>query len=257
MHASLSFPLALPLTFALVLVRLVGAFVFVPMPGREAGPGMARIVFAFAAAIALYPRWPHLDVSAITPGILTGWLFSEAALGISIGLMVGFLTEALTMGAQMLGLQAGYGYSAVIDPVTQADSEVLQVLAQLTAGMLFFALGLDRIVLRAFALSFDRYPPGQFLLTQDLAHTVIGLGANIFVVGLRLAFPILGLLLMAEIALGLVGRISSQLHMGAHAAPLKMLLTLATFAAVLKVAPELYEAYASQVFGALERGLFG
>jgi len=60
MHASLSFPLALPLSFARVLVRLAGAFVFVPMPGREAGPGMARIVFAFAAAIALYPRWPQL-----------------------------------------------------------------------------------------------------------------------------------------------------------------------------------------------------
>jgi len=60
MHADLSFPLALPLTFVLVLARLAGAFVFVPMPGREAGPGMARIVFAFASAIALYPRWPHL-----------------------------------------------------------------------------------------------------------------------------------------------------------------------------------------------------
>jgi flagellar biosynthesis protein FliR len=257
MHANLSFPLALPLTFVLVLTRLAGAFVFVPMPGREAGPGMARIVFAFASAIALYPRWPHLDVSAITPALLTSWLFSEAALGISIGLMVGFLTEALTVGAQMLGLQAGYGYSAVIDPATQADSEVLQVLAQLTAGLLFFSMGLDRLVLRAFALSFDRYPPGQFLATQDLAHTVIALGANIFTVGLRLAFPILGLLLMTEIALGLVGRISSQLHLGAHAAPLKMLLTLGTFAAVLKVAPQLYEAYATQVFGALERNLFG
>jgi flagellar biosynthesis protein FliR len=112
-------------------------------------------------------------------------------------------------------------------------------------------------VLKAFALSFDRYPPGQFLLSRDLAHTVIALGANIFAVGLRLAFPILGLLLMTEIALGLVGRISSQLHLGAHAAPLKMLLTLATFAAVLKVAPQLYEAYATQIFGALQRGLFG
>jgi hypothetical protein len=47
------------------------------------------------------------------------------------------------------------------------------------------------------------------------------------------------------------------LHLGAHAAPLKMLLTLATFAAVLKVAPQLYEAYATQIFGALQRGLFG
>ena len=256
MHAELSFPLALPLAFVLVLSRMAGAFVFVPMPYVDAGPPVARIVFAFASTIALFPRWPVIDPSSVTVGTMTGWVISEAALGLSIGLMVSFLAEALIMGAQLLGLQAGYGYASVIDPTTQADSDVLQVLAQLTGGLLFFSSGLDRFVIRAFALSLERYPPGGFLITKGLAQTVIELGSNIFTVGLRLAFPILGLLLMIEISLALVGRISTQLHLGVSASPIKMMMTLITLVAVLKIAPQLYEGYATQVFSAIQHSLF-
>jgi flagellar biosynthesis protein FliR len=257
MHAELNFPLALPIAFLLVLARLAGTFVFVPMPVKEAGPSITRTVFAFACTLALFPRWPAVDAANITPGVLAGWVFSEAALGLAIGLMVSFLAEALTMGAQLLSLQAGYGYASVVDPTTQADSDVLQVLAQLVGGLLFFACGLDRLVVRAFALSLDRYPPGRFLLTRNLQQAVVELGAGVFAAGLQLAFPILGLLLMAEIALALMGRLNQQLHLGISAAPAKMLLTLAALAAVLKVAPRLYENYAEAVFKTIQRTLFG
>ncbi len=84
--------------------------------------------------------------------------------------MVSFITEFLTFGAQILGLQAGYGYASVVDPTTQADSDVLPVLAQLTGGLLFFTTGLHRYVISAFAASLERYPPGQFAVTPDLVQ---------------------------------------------------------------------------------------
>jgi flagellar biosynthetic protein FliR len=256
MHAELHIPLSWPLAFALVLTRMAGAFVFVPMPVKDAGPGMARVVFACATALALFSRWPVIDVAHVTLGILAGWLFSEAALGLSIGLVTSFLAEALTMGAQILGLQAGYGYASVVDPTTSADSDVLQVLAQLTGGLLFFSLGLHHWIIRAFALSLERYPPGQFALNRNLAETVIRLGSNIFTVGLRLALPIVGLLAMTEIALALVGRMTPQLQIGSSSVALKLLLALITLATVLKVIPNLYAAYAEQLFGTLQHALF-
>jgi flagellar biosynthesis protein FliR len=256
MHAELQIPQSWPLAFALVLARMAGAFVFIPMPIKDAGPSMARIVFAFATAVALFPRWPAIDAARVTVGLMAGWLFSEAALGLSIGLVTAFLAEALTLGAQVLGLQAGYGYASVVDPTTSADSDVLQVLAQLTGGLLFFGLRLHHWIIGAFALSLERYPPGQFALDRGLAEMVIRLGSNIFTVGLRLALPIVGLLAMTEIALALLGRMTPQLHIGSSSVALKLLLALLALATVLKVAPNLYEAYADQLFGALRRALF-
>jgi flagellar biosynthesis protein FliR len=253
MHAKLTLSASMLLGFVLVLSRMAGVFVFVPMPVKEAGPVVARIVFALASALALFPRWPAVNADGATLATLTGWLILEAALGMAIGLMVSFITEWLTLGAQVLGLQAGYGYASVVDPTTQADSDVLPVVAQLTSGLLFFTTGLHRYVIRAFADSLDRYPPGQFAMTRDLAQTIIRLGSGVFSTGLRLALPVIGLLLMVEIALALLGRISSQLHIGMQAFPAKMLLTLATLVSVLLVVPVLYQSFASQVFDSIRR----
>jgi len=243
------------LAFLLVLARISGAFVFVPMPGRDAGPAMARIVISLSCAFALFPRWPDLNARDISLGLLIVWLISELAIGVSIGLVVAFLSEALMFGAQIIGLQAGYGYASVVDPTTQADSDVLAVMMQLIAGLLFFTAGLDRYVIRAFADSLDRYPPGAFLMNKDLGEVVIRLGSGIFTVGLRLAFPVIALLFMTEIVLALVGRVNSQLHMGMHAFPVKMLVTLAVLSAVLATAPQLYERFATEAFGALRHTL--
>ena len=251
LHTELTISTSTLLAFLLVLARVSGAFVFVPLPVKDVGPSIARIVMALAVTIALFPRWPSITVHDAGVGLLLFWVISEAALGAAIGLMVSFLTEAMTFGAQILGLQAGYGYASIVDPTTQADSEVLPVITQLTAGLLFFTMGLDRYVIRAFAESLDKYPAGTFVLKPDLSTEVIHLAGSVFSVGLRLAFPVLGLLFMTDIALALVGRINSQLHLSMHAFPVKMLMTLMMLGTVLAVSPQLYQAYAAEVFKAL------
>lgn len=234
--------------FVFVLTRMLGAFVFVPFPERDAGSATPRIVLALTTTMILFPHWPAVDARVLTVGTLTLVLLSEMALGTGIGLLVSFISEAMTVGAQILSLQAGYAYASEVDPTSQADSDVLPVLAQLMAGMLFFTTGLHRLVIHAFAESLDRFPPGAFSLDRNIANMVIHVGSSIFSVGLRLAFPVLGLLLMSEVLLGLMGRISSQLHLSQQAGPIKMMISLATLTTILAVAPRLYEAYAGEVF---------
>jgi flagellar biosynthesis protein FliR len=248
MHADLTLSASTLLAFALVLSRISGVFVYIPFPTQDTGPAPARVAIALATTLALLPRWPVIDANNLTLGKMALWMVSELALGTAMGLMIAFISESLTFGAQVLSLQAGYGYASVVDPTTQADSNVLPVVAQLTAGLLFFTTGLHRFVISAFAASLDSYPPGNFTVSQDFARTVVQLGATLFSTGLRLAFPVIGLLLMTDISLGVLGRINTQLQMGGNAFPVKMLLTLVMLAAVVAVAPSLYEAYSSEVF---------
>lgn len=236
------------LGFALVLSRIAGVFVFIPLPNQDSGPGVARIAISIASTLALFPRWPAVDAEHTGLALITMWMISELALGTAIGLMVGFISESLTFGTQLLGLQAGYGYASVVDPTTQADSNVLPVLVQLTAGLLFFTTGLHRLVIKVFADSLDAFPPGAFVIDSNLAKIVIHLGSSIFTIGLRLALPVVALLLMTDMALAAIGRINSQLQMGSNAFPAKMLLTLTMLATTLTVAPSLYQAFADEVF---------
>jgi flagellar biosynthesis protein FliR len=241
----------------MVLARILGVFVFLPLPGKEAGPSLARVVLALATAVAVYPSWPAGNAAETTPGVLVLWLSSELILGLTIGLLVGFLAESLTVGAHVLALQAGYAYASVVDPTTQADSDVLQVLAQLLGGLLFFALRLDHMAIRTFVFSLRVFPPGQFALTHDLARAIISIGSNIFTVALKLALPAVALLLTTEVALAVVGRLNAHLQLGSHAVSIKMLLALLILVSLLRVIPRLYENFATQIFEFLRAEFWG
>src|SRR5690242_14596991 len=195
------------ISFLLVLTRVGSFFVFVPMPGGKNGPEAARVVLTLGFTLALFPEWPALGG---TPG--TGWLVAslvaEAALGATIGLAVACVSETLLVTAQVVGLQAGYGYASTIDPNTQADASVLLVVAELIGGLLFFALGLDREILRVLARSLERNPPGTYAVTGPAARAMIQLSAGIFSTGLRLALPVVALLALVDVALALVGRLN-------------------------------------------------
>ena len=253
MPANLTLSAGTLLAFGLVLSRISSAFVFVPIPSQESGPPVARIAVAVSATFALFPRWPVIADRDISLATMVLWMLSEVALGSCIGLLVAFISESLTLGAQILSTQAGYAYASVVDPTTQADSNVLPVVAQLLAGLLFFTTGLHRYVMTAFADSLASFPPGTFIVSHDLAAVVIHVGASIFSVGIRLALPIVGLLLMTDTTLAVLGRISSQLHMSSNSHPVKMALTLMMLATLVAVTPSLFQAFSSDVFRVIQK----
>ncbi len=230
MPASLTLSAATLFAFLVVLARVAGALVFVPLPGFKGGPEPARAALAVGITLALSSRWPQMEAATVSPATLLAWVGAEAALGVAIGLSVAIVLEAFAFAAQVLGLQAGYAYASTIDPNTEADSGVLLIFAQLMAGLLFFALGLDRELLRLFALSLERVPVGRYTLTMSSAEAIIRLGASLFSVGLRLALPVVALLIMVDVSLALLGRVNAQLQLLSLAFPAKMLTALALLA---------------------------
>ena len=226
MHVNLTLDAGALYAFLLVLARISGALVFVPLPGFNAVPGPVRAALALGATVALFPMWPHIDARGVTPAVLVCWAAAESAVGIGIGITVAIVLESFVLAAQILGLQAGYAYAQTVDPNTQSDSGILLVVAQLTAGLLFLALGLDREVLRLFAESLQKAPPGTLVFGSHSAEPLIRLGSSLFSVGVRLALPVVGLLVMVDVALALLGRLNSQLQLLSLAFPIKMLLSL-------------------------------
>ena len=241
--------------FLFVLVRIAGIFTFAPLPGIKEGPAAVRALLSLAITIALFPLWPKASGIDQSVGRLTGAIVCEAALGITIGLGVAFVTEALQMAAQVAGLQAGYGYASTVDPATQADSSVLLIFAQLFSGLLFFAAGLDREVIRACALSMQAFPPGQFRISSDLAESLVRLGGGVFSMGLRLALPVVALLGMVDLSLALLGRINSQLQLLTLAFPVKMLAALVLLGIMAMLFQRVFLLYAGQMLAVIRHFL--
>jgi flagellar biosynthetic protein FliR len=241
--------------FLLTLARVSGALAVVPLPGVSGSPGAARVVLAVGFTMALFARWPVVEAGTVSAAQLAGWAVTEAGVGVAIGVAVAIALEALALGMQILGLPAGYGYASVVDPNTEADSGLLPIFARLVAGLLFFAAGLDREVLRLFARSLEIAPPGRWVFSARSAEPMIRLGAGLLALGARLALPVVALLVMVDVALALLGRLNQQVHLLLLAFPAKMLTALWTLGWTAALLPRLLTAFGAQAIAAALRAL--
>jgi flagellar biosynthetic protein FliR len=126
-------------------------------------------------------------------------------------------------------------------------------LAQLGAGLLFFTLGLDREILRVFARSLESSPPGAFSLSPALAQAVIHVGGEALSLGIRLALPVMALLILIDVSLALLGRLNPQLQLLTMAFPAKLTTALVLVAWMTAVYPRVYSAFAERIWSTLLR----
>jgi flagellar biosynthetic protein FliR len=258
MPTEISFDTRGILVFLLALARVSGVIAFVPFPGLKTGPDLGRASFAMLLTWCLRPVWPSAPQGAF-PGPLTlaFWILAEAAFGITLGLMTGFLIEAFQFGAQAIATQAGYSYASSIDPNTQADSGVIPVIIQLMSGICFFIAGIDREILRALAWSFEHIPPGGFQINMRTATAVIETGGAMLSAGIRIALPVIAFLLLVDLALALLGRMQSQLQLLTLAFPVKMLASLLLLASLASLFPTVFQSAAQRALDHLQRVLGG
>jgi hypothetical protein len=142
MRGELVLSISTILGFVLTLIRVGGVFIFVPLPGVTSRPQPGTRNPA---------RWEHHDrfVSRMAAGrgdAFRGVVPDVGAGGSRVwesasGCRWHLSPNRFSVGAQVMGLQAGYGFATVVDPNTQADSTVLVTFSQVAAGLLFFATG--------------------------------------------------------------------------------------------------------------------
>jgi flagellar biosynthetic protein FliR len=230
--------------FILTLSRVSGALLLLPLPGLQYVSQQARILLIMGVTFCLIPLWPQVAASDAALGFWVGILV-ECTIGLMIGLTIAFLFESFQLGAQIISTQAGFGFATTIDPQTQADSNVLQIFTQLTAGLIFFALGIHHQLIRLLSRSFT-----AFALDNDHARNlsvalILHLGSRMFVDGFKLALPIVILLFLVDQGLAAITRLQAQLQLLTLAFPVKILLSILFLGVVMIRWPGIFQRLAA------------
>ena len=246
-------PVALLINYMLLLARVAGLIGFAPIPGFRQIPAQPKIVLALGltalfAPLALSTAGPEILSSPASVWILAGMLASEAAFGIAVGAVLSLMLEAFGLAAQILGFQAGYSYINMVDPTTQVDASVINVLLTLLGGLLFFGFNLHLYLVRAVYLSLERWPLGSFTVQPGAAMAVVEFGGQVFETAVRFAFPVVAVLLLIDLTLGLLNQINSRLQLLTLAFPAKIVASAALLYPLLLVAPRLFNGLAENAF---------
>jgi len=221
-------------------VRLTGIMLFAPFFGSIAIPARVKAVLVLSLTALLYP----MTSGKIPQMTISQWpmmVFSELMIGVALGVATNVVFDGVQMAGQILSMQMGYSLVNILDPQTQVESTVVATFHQTFAMLIFLRLNVHLWILRALARSFDYLPPasGHFggAFTANALHT----GADVFSIGIQIAAPVLSATLLADVALGLLGKASPQLPLMLLGPAVKSILGLSILISAVKYWPNLFE----------------
>ncbi|RYL95329.1 flagellar type III secretion system protein FliR [Sporolactobacillus sp. THM7-4] len=226
-----SFPL-----FLLVLVRIASFVVTMPVFSYRTIPGPIKVGFAVTLSILIEIT---LFKSQTVPldGTFVLLALKEALVGLSMGFVAGMLTYSVQLAGSFIDLQMGFAIASTISPengiTTPLTGQLLYMLQ-----MLFF-LGVDAhyMLLNGLLYSFRLIPVNEMgvqLTGGSTAELVARVSAQMFIIALQLAMPIVGCLFLVDIAVGLVARTVPQVNVFVVGLPMKV---IAGFLVLLLVFP--------------------
>lgn len=213
--------------FLMALVRFSAFFLNIPVFSESIVPMQSKAgISAFCALISL----PYLIQTQVLPELTImeyGLAITrEFVLGYSLGYMVLVVMSVLRLGGQIMGQQMGFGFVQVADPTSNQSLGILSEFFQMSGTLLFLAIGGHLLVLQAFYESFRLVPINGLQLTSGVIEETILYTRTIFVCGLRIAMPIIGVILVGNVGLGIIARTVPKLNVFQIGFALKILIGL-------------------------------
>lgn len=232
--------------------RVTGLMLSAPFLSGGAVPARVKIGVAVLLTLLLMPLVPtRLDQASIV--LLLPVLLAEIAIGILLGLTLQIFFDAVQIAGQVVGVQMGYSLASVIDPNSQADSPVLSIFFQLIVLLLFIQLQVPHWLLRGLARSFEYLPPGSLSLNWPAVSALFKFAAGMWVAAVQIAAPVLVATMVADVALGFLGKASPQLPVLFIGLSIKSLLGLAVLCGAVAMWPSFFDARFQQALEASER----
>lgn len=238
----------------LALIRVATFAVTSPLLGRGV-PATARIAFSVAVGMAMTTPVEGID----TVGGLVSAGMVNAAIGGVLGFVTGVILSMFTTAGGVVDWVSGLAVSAVFDPLQGTQAGVFARMFHLTATTLFVVSGGLGLLVTGLVGS-ARFLPLDAAITwrPELTGYVVDVVSLMLRLGVELALPVIGVLLMVELALGLASRFAPQANVFLLGLPLKLLTSLIVVGSSWALFPDAMrqmEAVVAESFDVVIRGL--
>lgn len=218
-----------------VLPRVLPIMLIVPAFSATVIPGLVRN--GFMAVIILFIS-PMLDMNALNGLAPFMWVMlvaKEALIGILLAYTFGAVMWAIAMAGTLIDLQTGSGNAAFFDPIAQHDGGPCAGFLNLLAVTLFVMSGGMNLMLGALIESYRLWPIPSFAphFGAALMPFIAASATGVMTWTIKLAAPVVMVLVLVELGFGLIGRAMPQLNVFMMSQPVKSAVALLMMALML------------------------
>lgn len=200
----------------LVLTRLSTLLMAMPAVGVGV-PKRVRALFAIMLTALLVPTVVQLSDSHTIPRVdnmveLAIAVGREALVGMLIGATIQLLITGLQLAGEAITGTGGMQLGDAVDPTTQSSMPTMARLVGLLVTAIFLLIGGHRMLLSLLIDSFHTLPAGNVQLESSIMDMIVSQLTAGMSAGVRVAAPVIGALLLANLITGLISRTLPQIN---------------------------------------------
>ena len=221
--------------FLLILVRMFAMFAAAPFYSSGVIPFRIRAVFAIYVTAAIFPMtvntFGNIPENMFSYALLIG---SEALIGLLIGFLMSIIFAAFQLAARFFSFQMALGIAQVMDPVSQVGISIVGQLWTIMGIMIFIAINGPHMLIMA---TFESYHAAHVFNIARHGETLFRVLADtmgvMFLVALKLSFPILITLFVLSVTLGMLAKAAPQMNIFMLGFPIQISVGLLIMMAVM------------------------
>ncbi len=217
-----------------VMTRIGAALMAAPLFGGVAVPLQARVIVTGALAVLVCVWTPVAAPPALfsLAGLLV--IAGEVLVGLALGFVLQLSFAAPTIAAELIGGSMGMSIATTADPNSGAHSPALGQYFAVVLTLVFLGLGAHLKWIALVVESYSVLPPGANWLGAERLSLIAGFAGDMFIAAIAIALPVTLVLLLVQVATGVLSRSAPALNLFALGLPAGV---LAGIAALIAAAP--------------------
>lgn len=213
MTLSLNLLPALAAVFLLTFGRIGALVMLLPGYGEQFLPTPQRLALALGVTLLMVPIvQPLFGPVPVNLQSLVALLIHEILVGLFIGLVLRFVTMAMSSAGSIIAQQTGLSFVSQLDPTQGTQSALLANFMTLVATAFVFASDLHHLALGAIHDSYRMFHPVLEFPSEDFAKAGVMVFVGSFKLAVQLAAPFIVAGLVFQVALGVLSRLVPQLQ---------------------------------------------
>ena len=239
-------------SFVLILMRVSPILFMMPILNSRDIPNLLKIGLTLTVGLILLP------VVKIDPRFLPqepfqfgSLMIAELMIGFILSLSVQVIFAGIQLGGELVSFEMGFSMASVVDPQSGVSTPVISQFIYFMAILIFLAMDAHHWFFRAVYQSFLLLAPGEIHLRAGLYSHLLNLMGNLFVIAVKVAAPVLAVMMFIKIAMGILAKAAPQVNILMASFPLTIGIGLLFIAFSI----ELLLAYFEGLFQAAGKGL--
>jgi type III secretion protein SpaR/YscT/HrcT len=220
-------PTAAMVAVGAVMARVGAAVWLAPFLGGRLIPMPVKTGVVLVFTLLLYPQVVKTVPAGLTAPVALALVAKEGFVGMALGFVVAVVFWAAEAAGRMIDTSRGANMAEVMVPQTGARTSPMGDLFFQLALVIFIVLGGHRIFVTSLGASYLVLPVASVPEAEGLLGFALLCGrltADLFLLGLTLAAPVIAAIFLSDLTLGLINRFTPNINVFFLAMPAKALI---------------------------------